>query len=266
MSVNRLVDHRSPGRFILAAMLAFLFASPPPAAARDTGFLDRTVTLAGEPYRYQVYVPRGASPRDHLPIILALHGSGERGVDGILQTEVGLANAVRRFPDRWRAVIVFAQSHPDTSWQGRSAEVALAELDHEQRAFHTDPKRVYLTGLSLGGNGTWYIAYHHPDRFAAIVPVCGFVGARGPATPPITPDADPYTAVAARIARLPVWIIHGGADSVVPVEESRRMAAALKAAGADVHYNELPGVDHASWVPGYADPALSDWLFRQHRP
>jgi len=249
---------------ILLALAYFPRASQ--AAARETGFLDRTVTLAGEAYRYQVYVPRGASSRDHLPIILALHGSGERGSDGILQTEVGLANAVRRDPGRWRAIIVFPQARPDSDWQGHSADVALAALAREERAFHTDPRRVYLTGLSLGGNGAWYLAYHHAGRFAAIVPVCGFVSARG-AYPPIVPDvADPYRAVAERIARVPVWIIHGDADPVVSVEEARGMAAALKAAGVQVHYAELPGVGHASWVPGYADSALAAWLFQQHRP
>lgn len=252
-------------RSLLGVLLAIACLPRAAAAARETGFLDRTVMLAGEAYRYQVYVPRGASARDHLPIILALHGSGERGSDGILQTEVGLANAVRRYPDRWRAIIVFPQARPDNSWQGRSADLALAALAREERAFHTDPARVYLTGLSLGGNGSWYLAYHHPERFAAIVPVCGFVAARD-VIPAIAPDADPYRAVAERIARVPVWILHGDADPVVSVEEARRMAAALKAVGAQVHYAEFPGVGHASWEPGYADPALAAWLFRQHRP
>jgi len=247
-------------------VLACLLRAPHFAAARATGFLDRTVTLAGEAYRYQVYVPRGASPRDHLPIMLALHGSGERGSDGILQTEVGLANAVRRDPGRWRAIIVFPQARPDSSWQDRSANMALAALAREERAFQTDPRRVYLTGLSLGGNGAWYLAYHHPERFAAIVPVCGFVSAHD-VIPAIVPHAaDPYRAVAERIARIPVWIIHGGDDPVVSVDEARRMAAALKAVGAQVYYAELSGVGHASWVPGYADPALATWLFEQHRP
>lgn len=251
-------------RSLLGILLA-LACLPRVAIARETGFLDRTVTLADEAYRYQVYVPRGASPRDHLPIILALHGSGERGSDGILQTEVGLANAVRRDPGRWRAIIVFPQVRPDSSWQGRSADVALAALAREERAFHTDPRRVYLTGLSLGGNGAWYLAYHHPERFAAIVPVCGFVTVRD-VIPAIVPDvANTYRAVAERIARVPVWIVHGDVDPVVSVEEARQMTAALKSVGAQVHYAELSGVGHESWIPGYADPALPAWLFEQHR-
>lgn len=252
-------------RALLGILLA-LVCLPHAAVAHETGFIDRTVTLAGEVYRYQVYVPRGASARDHLPVILALHGSGERGSDGVLQTEVGLATAVRRDPDRWRAIIVFPQARPDTSWQGRSADVALAALAREERAFRTDPRRVYLTGLSLGGNGAWYLAFRSPGRFAAIVPVCGFVAPHG-IIPPIVPGvADPYRAVAERIAAVPVWIVHGDADPVVSVEEARRMSAALKAVGARVHYAELPGVGHASWVPGYADPTLAAWLFQQHRP
>lgn len=253
---------RMIARFWIA--LALLLLAPAyGAAARETGFLDRSITVGGENYLYQVYVPRAPPKGTRLPIILALHGSGERGSDGMLQTEVGLGGAVRRFASRWPAIIVFPQARPDTGWQGRSAAMALAALDREARAFRTDPHRVYLTGLSLGGNGVWYLAYHHPERFAAIVPVCGFVTARGP-LPQIAPSgADPYGAVAKRIARVPAWIIHGDADGTVPVEESRRMATVLRAAGAAVHYNELAGVDHASWAPGYADPALAEWLFRQ---
>lgn len=249
----------------LVAWAAVLFLLGAPAAlARETGFLDRTVTVEGRAYAYQVYVPRSFRPRPAAPIILALHGAGERGSDGLLQTEVGLAGAIRRHPERWPAIVVFPQAPPDQLWQGLPARVAMAALAQAEREFRTDPDRVYLTGLSLGGNGTWYLAYNHPERFAAIVPVCGFVGSfRG--LPPMAPGPDPYAAVAQRIARLPVWIIHGDADSVVPVTESRRMAVALKAAGADVTYRELAGVNHNSWDPGFGDAALPAWLFLQHR-
>ena len=248
--------------FALAAIS--LPADGASAQSRQTGFLDRTVRVDGQEHRFQVYVPRNHRPSARTPVILALHGAGERGVDGLLQTEVGLGSALRRHADRYPAIVVFPQAAPDTAWQAQSAKVALAALDQAMREFRGDPDRVYLMGLSLGGNGSWYLAYRHPERFAAMVVVCGFVQAlRG--YPAFAPGDDPYAAVAQRIARIPVWIAHGDADVVVPVEESRRMNAALKAAGADVRYVELPGVNHNAWDPTFRDEAVPAWLFAQRR-
>jgi len=248
----------------VVAFAALLVLALPSAALAETGFLDRTVRVEGRDYAYQVYVPR-KRPQAPAPIILALHGAGERGSDGLFQTEVGLAGAIRRHPDRWPAIVVFPQAPKDQLWMGAPAKVALAALAQAEREFRTDPDRVYLAGLSMGGNGVWRLAYEQPERFAAVVPVCAFAGPfRG--LPPIAgPGPDPYAALAGKISRLPIWIVHGDADSVVPVDESRRMAAALKAAGAQVTYKELPGVDHNSWDPGFADEALPTWLFQQRR-
>jgi predicted peptidase len=248
-------------RWMLALMALFVLAAPP--AWAETGFLDRTIKVDGQDYAYQVYVPRkpiaGAKP-----IILALHGAGERGSDGLFQTEVGLAGAIRRHPDRWPAIVVLPQAPLNQLWMGAPAKVAMAALAAAEAEFKTDKDRVYLMGLSMGGNGTWRLAYENPDRFAALVPVCAFAGPfRG--LPPIAQGDDPYAALAARIARTPTWIVHGDADSVVPVDESRKMFAALKAAGADVTYKELPGVNHNSWDPGFDDAALPAWLFLQRR-
>lgn len=247
---------------LAAVVLALTLA--PGASARETGFLDRTVSVDGKAYAFQVYVPR-VLPAGRPPVILTLHGAGERGSDGLFQTEVGLAGAIRRHPDRWPAIAVFPQAPANTLWQALPARVAMAALAQTEKEFGTDPDRVYLLGLSMGGNGTWYLASNNPDRFAAIVPVCGFAGSfRG--LPPLVPGPDPYAALAAKVARLPVWIVHGDADSVVPVDESRKMAAALKALGARVTYRELPGVNHNSWDPGFDDEALPPWLFAQRRP
>lgn len=252
-------------RWIITVMALLVLAAPSGALAAETGFLDRTVKVDGRDYAYQVYVPRKRlqGPK---PIILALHGAGERGSDGLLQTEVGLAGAIRRHPDRWPAIVVFPQAPEGQLWMGVPARVAMAALAGAEREFRTDPDRVYLAGLSMGGNGAWRLAWEQPDRFAAVVPVCAFAGPfRG--LPPIAgAGPDPYAALAARISRLPIWIVHGEADSVVPVDESRKMAAALKAAGApDVTYKELPGVNHNAWDPGFGDEALPRWLFQQRR-
>lgn len=254
----------------LAAALVVALAPAAQAAERpaETGFLDRTVTVDGQAFAYQVYVPRGYRPGSRPPAILALHGAGERGSDGLLQTEVGLAGAIRRHPDRWPAVAVFPQAPAALLWRDLPARVAMAALAQAEAEFGTDPDRVYLMGLSMGGSGTWTLAYAHPGRFAALVPVCAFAGPfRGlpPVAADASADADPYAALARKIAAVPVWMIHGEADSVVPVEESRRMHAALAAAGGRVTYKELPGVNHNSWDPGFADPALPAWLFQQRR-
>jgi predicted peptidase len=234
----------------------------------QTGFLDGVVTVAQQDYRYQVYVPRAYDPGQHWPVILFLHGAGERGGDGSLQTVVGLGDAVRRDPARFPALIVFPQAPADGQWAGAPAEAAMAALDAVMARYATDPDRVYLTGISMGGNGAWYLAYRHPDRFAAVAPICGWVEshprfARGQVVP--GQDGEPFQALAHRLADVPIWIFHGDADTAVPVEQSRRAAAALEAAGADVRYTELPGVGHNSWDPAYQSSELSHWLFQQRR-
>jgi predicted peptidase len=257
-----------------AAITGCVAVAAASAQSITTGFLDRSVTVDGREHRYQTYVPREYQPGARWPVILALHGGGEYGDDGLRQTDGGLARAIRRNSDRFPAIVVFPQSPRGGTpgFQALGERIALAALDKAIAEFNGDRERVYLTGLSMGGNGAWYLAYNHPDRFAAVVPVCAFVGAftgttSGVKYPPIVagPEADAFAAIAKRIARLPVWIFHGDADPTVPVEDSRRMAAALKAAGANVRYTELPGVGHNAWDPAYERADLIAWLFQQRR-
>jgi predicted peptidase len=126
----------------------------------ETGFLNRALVLEGEEYRYQVYVPRDFQRSTKWPIILALHGGGEYGNDGIRQTAGALANIIRRFPERVPAIVVFPQAHADgkPGWQGTGGRAALAAVDKTIAEFSGDPSRVYLTGYSAGGNGSWYLA------------------------------------------------------------------------------------------------------------
>jgi len=249
-------------RWFLAILSLFALATP--CAAHETGFLNRTIAVGGNTYRYVVYVPAGV-PMRRLPVILALHGSGERGGDGLLPTDVGLGHAVRVHPERFPAIVVFPQAARDASWMDSRA-LARATLAAAEREFATDRARVYIVGLSMGGNGAWALANDEPGRFAAAVVVCGFAGPFHD-FPGVVPAGkpDPYTALARSIARLPVWIEHGDADPVVPVDDSRRMAATLTAAGGTVRYKELPGVGHNAWDTAFADPELATWLFSQRR-
>jgi predicted peptidase len=243
------------------ALPLVLFALP--AAAAETGFLDRAVTVGRELYRYQVYVPPEWSPKRQWPVILYLHGSGESGDDGRLPASIALGAAIRRGVVHPPAVVVFPQCRGDGWWTDEPQMAqAMKALERSVREFHGDPHRLYLTGISMGGAGTWALAAQHPGKFAALVPICGEVE-DSPREPAPGRPLNPYAETAKRIGRAPVWIFHGGADDVVPTEASRRMNTALRAAGGRVRYTKYPGVGHVSWDLAYAEPELWTWLFAQ---
>jgi len=256
----------------LLRLAAVLLCVPLAGSAQqvETGFLNRTVEVNGARYLYQVYVPAGYSVDQAWPVILYLHGVGERGTDGLRQTLIGLPAAIRTAAARYPAIVVMPQVPPDSNWIGAPGDAAMAALDRTLAEFRTDRERVYLTGLSMGGNGAWNLAYRFPERFAALVAVCGFVSSASPAVPgsrpavPVDGD-DAFATLAGRLGSLPVWIAHGEIDPVVPVSESRRAAEALRTAGGNVRYVEYPGVGHGVWEPTYASPQLVEWLFAQRR-
>lgn len=254
---------------LIRAVLFTLGAVSLDAQRAETGFLDRTVTLTGQTYRYQVYVPASYSADTSWPVILFLHGAGERGSDGLLQTTVGLAAAIRRDPTRYPAIAVFPQVPQDSQWVGVPAEMAMAALLATMREYAVDSARVYVTGLSMGGHGTWYLAYRHPALFAAVVPICGWIrefpGFAG--SVPVVPadSGDAITALARRLAGMPIWIFHGEMDAVVPPDGSREPAAALRAASADARYTEYLGLGHNSWDATYASAEFTQWLFAQRK-
>jgi predicted peptidase len=146
--------------------------------------------------------------------------------------------------------------------------VALAALGQTESEFATDPARVYLTGLSLGGAGTWYLAYRHPNRFAALLVICARVRPGPNTTDPVVPVAngEPFATLAGKVRHLPIWVFHGDADPTVPVDESRGIVAALKSLNAPVRYSELAGVGHNSWDAAYRSPEVIEWLLAQRRP
>ena len=232
-------------------------------------FYEREVVVGGVAARYQVFVPSRASGGDRPPVILFLHGSGERGSDGAKQTLVGIGPYLRAHQDRFPAIVVFPQAPDETEWAG-NADLVFATLDAATREFNGDPDRTYLTGLSMGGYGTWDMAMRAPGRFAALAPVCG--GVVHPRRPSmgvsgIAGAANPYAAVAARLKDTPVWQFHGALDDVVSPDYSRQMDAALQAAGArDARLTIFPDANHNSWDATYSQtPELWTWLFAQKR-
>ncbi len=256
-------------QFAAVCFFLLLLAFPVYSRSNETGFLNRTVKIGTETYRYQVFVPLDWNKKQKWPVVLFLHGAGERGDDGLIQTEVGVGTAIRRYVDRFPAVVVLPQCRKGVWWtEEKMQEQALKALDQSIKEFNGDTDRLSLTGISMGGYGTWGIASRYPGKFAALAPVCG--GIRPPARAPVPeamknpdPNVDPYAEAAKKIGRTPVWIFHGGDDRVVPPEESRKMNEALKTAGGDVKYTEYEKVGHNSWDKAYAEPELMKWMLSQ---
>jgi predicted peptidase len=236
-------------RFLLGAVVALLAVTAVRSAEVKSGFHDRVhKDTDGKEAKYVIFVPHGYAAGTAVPTILFLHGAGETGTDGKKQGQVGLGKYVRAHEQTFPFLVIFPQSQKRTwgadSEDGQRALAILAEI---QKEFTTDPKRLYLTGLSMGGYGTWSMAAKYPDRWAAIVPICG--------------GGNPKNVE--KFKDIPCWCFHGADDPAVKVEKSREMIDALKAAGGHPKYTEFPGVKHESWDKAYATDGLFTWLAEQ---
>lgn len=249
--------------FLLAMAIPAL---PARAQTRDMGIWFRSVTVGATTYRYEVYVPPRWTPQEKWPVILFLHGAGHRGEYAPNSNESVLARLFLSYQKQTRALVVFPRCWAGAWWSDPDMEaMALGALRQTMKEYNGDPQRVYLTGLSIGGYGVWYIAARHPGTFAALAPVSG--GVRTPAMipiPAVSTLADPYADVARRIDGTPVWVFHGSADDTIDVAESRRMVEALRKAGGHVRYTEYKGVSHNAWDRAYREPKFFTWLL-SHR-
>ena len=237
-------------RFFYAAVTVAVLAFPAVMMAADeaTGSSQTGVHFEGKvtvKLNYLLSLPDDYEKHDAWPLLVFLHGSGERGDDLELVKKHGppkLIDAGQKFP----FIVVSPQCPKNQRWQ---ASVLDGLLDDLQSRLRIDSKRIYLTGLSMGGQGTWTWAAQSKERFAAIVPICG----RGDRT------------WGARLADLPVWIFHGAKDTAVPIETSEQMVQALKKAGADPKFTVYPEAGHDSWTETYGNPELYKWLLQQSK-
>lgn len=220
--------------------------------AKKTGFLTRTYKNPdGHESPYVVFVPHGYDGTKEVPVVLFLHGAGETKGGEKMPVEQGLGYHIRgRLEKVFPAVAVFPQAET-RGWQadGPNAKRAIAMLDEVMKEYKIDPARQYLTGISMGGFGTWHNAFMYPDRWAAMVPVCGGGDLKA----------------ADVIKHIPCWAWHGDQDKAVKVELSRTMIEALKKAGGSPRYTELAYVAHNSWDAAYASEDLYKWLFAQKK-
>jgi predicted peptidase len=254
---------------VLAVVAAACATSPlNRGATPTTGFVFSSLELGSRSYPYALYVPRSYDDRRAWPLILFLHGRGECGSDGSRQLRVGLGPELLARPERWPFLVLFPQKPAkDDEWEQHEAAV-LAMLDEVSGRYNIDPNRVLLTGLSQGGHGTWVLGARHPDRWAALVPVCGYAAAPM-GLPPVRSLASRFEGSAAdlapALAGLPIWAFHGEADDTVPVAATLELVAAIQRAGGAPKLTVFPGVGHASWEPAYRTPELAEWMLEQAR-
>lgn len=251
----------------LGWMAALLLGMACSARAGEAHFAASEVTVDGHRHAFQVFVPRDWSADRAWPVVLFLHGSGERGSDNEAQLKAGLPPWLKEHGADFPAVVVVPQAPDDTVWSGEVEHAAIAALEQSIKTWHGDRSRVYLTGLSMGGYGAWQLAVDHPGMFAAAAVICGGVQSLDDMPElkvygaPAGPGA--FDWVAQRVKPMPVWIFHGAVDDQVPTEESRAMDKALRKAGDTVRYTEYPGVGHGSWLRAYDEPELWPWMFSQ---
>jgi predicted peptidase len=255
--------------FVLTGLLAVTTVR-----AQDfSAYQKKTWVDQGDTLRYRLLLPLNYQPGKQYPLVVFLHGSGERGSDNEKQLIHGGALFLNpEYRKQYPAIVVFPQCPSDSSWARarlfidrdtvRHFQFALntppttplrltaSLIDHFIRSGQADPSRVYLGGLSLGGFGTFDMLWRYPQYFAAAFPICG---------------AGNPKAVARYDKQTAVWIFHGGKDHTVPYVNSKDMYLAMKRAGMNVKYTLYPDAGHNSWDSAFAEKDLLPWLFSHHR-
>ena len=251
----------------LLTALLFLGHVPPSVVGKEKLPLETLVfkDSGGKTLPYRLLKPMEVDPKQKYPLVVFLHGASERGTDNEKQLIHGVPQFVKeenrknypcfliapQCPDdtKWVDCDWGAMSHTQPKEPTEPSRLTLELIESLLKSEAIDPKRVYLTGLSMGGYGTWDLLARRPDLFAAGVPVCG--------------GADEATAE--KIKGIPIWAFHGGKDGAVKPIRSSRMIAALEKVGAKPKYTEYPSVGHDSWNPAYQDAEMFKWLFSQKK-
>lgn len=220
-------------------------SKPLPSGQHDQVF-ERTVTKTMS-LKYLLYIPKDYGKSDEKwPLILFLHGAGERGDNLDLVEKHGPPKIVKT---KEMPFIIVSPQCPADSWWPKQNEVLIALLDDIVKRYNVDTDRIYLTGLSMGGYGTWSLACDYPERFAAIAPICG--------------GGEPL--FGPRLRNVPVWAFHGAKDNVVPLDRSEIMVQSVKKVGGDARLTVYPEAGHDSWTATYDNPELYEWFLKHTR-
>lgn len=248
------------------AALCLAATAVPAAAKTQTGFLLETLKQGSQTYKYTVYVPRDYDGARKWPLILFLHGSGESGTDGLKQMQIGIGSAIQLKQQDWPFIVILPQK-PDINdaWEEHDAAL-MAMLARTRKDYSVDGSRLYLTGLSQGGHGTWVLGARHPDVWAAIAPICGYYHLIRETAPDPVPFPATLEDFGKGLKNTPIWAFHGTADPVVPVKETEDLVAAVRAAGGDPKMTLYAGMDHGVWDRAYRTENLGAWFLAHKKP
>ena len=260
-AANKIMHKRIFIFIVLASFCGGLFAQDKPQdkfLTAQSFKREVTKTIGAD---YLLFLPKGydAKSEKRWPLILVLHGAGERGTN-VWRVDIhGPTKYLAEHPD-FPFIMISPLCPTNETW---SNEVLISLLDEVEKKYNVDSERAYLTGLSMGGFGTWSLALSHPERFAAAVPICG-----GGDALPLWLGKSGYLPAKQKeaIKSLPFWAFHGGKDTVVPPNESQHMIDALKAMGvAEVKLTIYPEATHNSWAETYNNPEVYEWLLQHKR-
>jgi len=240
----------------LLSVLGNFLTTAASARSSQQGTLEsRIVPVDSDKFNYQIYTPQQAESEKKLPVIIFLHGIGQRGSGGLVPT-TGAAGAIaRHYFGQVPAIVLLPQCRQGSYWSDPLMdEMVMNALAQTIEEFGADTRRVYLIGVSMGGYGVWHFAAAYPKKFAALVSICGGSS--------IT-KGDRFDALAKKVGETPAWLFHGADDKIVQVSESRQITKALEANGGNVKYNEYENVGHNVWFNVLAEKDLLPWLFAQ---
>jgi len=231
--------------FVMSSALSSVQEAPAPGKQVEL----TTSDVAGE-IKYLLYLPQGydEDPDNTWPLLLFLHGRGESNGPLSLVAKWGPPKFAQRGDDL-PFILVSPQCPRDGEWRDATRQQQLGRLlESMTKAYRVDNDRIYLTGLSMGGYGSWSLAAKHPGLFAAVVPVCG--------------GGDPNDAD--NLITLPIWVFHGDQDTAVPFRKSVEMVEAIRqAGGTKIRFTSLEHVGHNCWSSAYAMPELYGWMLEQ---
>lgn len=214
----------------------------------------RTAAVDAENFDYQIYVPPNAS-EEKLPLLIFLHGIGQRGSGGLLPKTGAAISIARHYFAQVPAIVLLPQCREGSYWSDPVMDAMVTNaLAQTVAEFGADEQRISLVGVSMGGYGVWHFATNHPHKFAALVSICGGSS---------IVKGERFAPVAEKVGQTPAWLFHGADDKVVPVTESRQIVQAIKANGGNVRYNEYENVGHNVWMNVLGEKDLLPWVLAQ---